>query len=121
MFKKIFAALAVCAVLIPTSATALDVKSPKVGLSKDLIYFVFPDRYRNGDTSNDLAGGKTTDPTSGFDPTSTAHFHGGDLKGLTGTCLPGDDGLARIKALGFTAVWLTPLVSRVLGQRFPQR
>lgn len=115
MFKKIFAALAVCAVLIPTSATALDVKSPKVGLSKDLIYFVFPDRYRNGDTSNDLAGGKTTDPTSGFDPTSTAHFHGGDLKGLTGTCLPGDDGLARIKALGFTAVWLTPLVTQTDG------
>ena len=115
MFKKVVAALAVCALLIPTSATAQEVKSPKVGLSKDLIYFVFPDRYRNGDVSNDLAGGTTTDPRSGFDPTSTAHFHGGDLKGLTGTCLPGDDGLARIKALGFTAVWLTPLVTQTDG------
>jgi glycosidase len=115
MFKKILAALAVCVILSPTSAIAQDVKSPKVGLSKDLIYFVFPDRYRNGDVSNDLAGGTTTDPTSGFDPTSTAHFHGGDLKGLTGTCLPGDDGLTRIKALGFTAVWLTPLVTQTDG------
>ena len=115
MFQKVVAALAVCALLIPTSATAQEVKSPKVGLSKDLIYFVFPDRYRNGDVSNDLAGGTTTDPRSGFDPTSTAHFHGGDLKGLTGTCLPGDDGLARIKALGFTAVWLTPLVTQTDG------
>jgi len=68
-----------------------------------------------GDTSNDLAGGKTVDPTNGYDPASTAHFHGGDLKGLTGTCQPGDDGLARIKALGFTAVWMTPLVTQVDG------
>ena len=74
----------------------------KVGLSSDLIYFVMPDRYKDGETSNDKL--------DGFIPTSTAHFHGGDLKGLTGTCAPGDDGLARIKSLGFTAVWVTPLV-----------
>ncbi|MDE3227850.1 MAG: hypothetical protein KGL47_04970, partial [Acidobacteriota bacterium] len=74
----------------------------QVGLSKDLIYFVFPDRYLNGDTSNDKF--------PGYDPTDTAFFHGGDLKGLTGTCSEGDNGLARIKKLGFTAVWVTPLV-----------
>lgn len=82
------------------------VKIPKVGLSSDLIYFVMPDRYKNGDPSNDRLGG-------GFDPRSTAFWHGGDLKGLTGTCQPGDDGLARIKSLGFTAVWVTPLVTQV--------
>jgi glycosidase len=74
----------------------------EVGLSKDLIYFVFPDRYLNGDTSNYKF--------PGYDPSGTAFFHGGDLKGLTGTCMPGDNGLARIKKLGFTAVWVTPLV-----------
>ena len=74
----------------------------KVGLSKDLIYFVFPDRYLNGDTSNDSY--------PGYNPKETAYFHGGDLKGLTGTCSAGDNGLARIKKLGFTAVWVTPLV-----------
>jgi glycosidase len=79
---------------------------PKVGLSSDLIYFVMPDRYKNGDTSNDRTGG-------GFDPRNTAFWHGGDLKGLTGNCQPGDDGLARIKSLGFTAVWVTPLVTQV--------
>lgn len=78
------------------------VETPKVGLAKDLIYFVLPDRYLNGDTTNDNY--------PGFNPKDTAFFHGGDLKGLTGTCLPGDNGLARIKSLGFTAVWLTPLV-----------
>jgi glycosidase len=115
MLKKFIAAIAFCALVIPHSATAQEIVKPQVGLSKDVIYFVFPDRYRNGDASNDLAGGKTSDTTSGYDPTSTAHFHGGDLKGLTGTCEPGDDGLARIKALGFTAVWLTPLVTQVDG------
>jgi glycosidase len=115
MLKKFIAALTFCALLIPNSATAEEIVKPQVGLSKDVIYFVFPDRYRNGDASNDLAGGKTSDPTSGYDPASTAHFHGGDLKGLTGTCVPGDDGLARIKQLGFTAVWLTPLVTQVDG------
>ena len=115
MLKKFIAGIALCALVIPYSATAQEVVKPQVGLTKDVIYFVFPDRYRNGDTSNDLAGGKTVDPTSGYNPTSTAHFHGGDLKGLTGTCQPGDDGLARIKALGFTAVWMTPLVTQVDG------
>lgn len=81
-------------------------KIPKVGLSSDLIYFVMPDRYKNGDTTNDRTGG-------GFDPRNTAFWHGGDLKGLTGSCQPGDDGLARIKSLGFTAVWVTPLVTQV--------
>lgn len=115
MFKKLIAGIVLCALIIPTSAVAQQISDPRVGLSQDLIYFVFPDRYRNGDASNDLAGGKTSDPTAGYDPTSTAHFHGGDLKGLTGSCQPGDDGLARIKALGFTSVWMTPLVTQVDG------
>jgi len=75
-----------------------------VGLSKDIIYFVMPDRYKDGDTKNDSIGG--------FNKSLTAFYHGGDLKGLTGTCEPGDDGLARIKSLGFTAVWLTPVVTQ---------
>ena len=73
----------------------------RTGIDKEVIYFVMPDRYRNGDSSNDNF--------PGFDPTHTAFFHGGDLKGLTGNCVD-DDGLARLKKLGFTAIWLTPLV-----------
>jgi glycosidase len=101
------------AVITPQQSQSVErVDLPRVGLSQDLIYFVMPDRYLNGDTNNDLAGGTTQDPTGGFDPTSTAFFHGGDLKGLTGNCTKGDNGLARIKDLGFTAVWLTPLVGQ---------
>ena len=63
-----------------------------------------PDRYKDGDKKNNDNGG--------FNTSLTAFYHGGDLKGLTGTCEPGDDGLARIKSLGFTAVWLTPVITQ---------
>lgn len=103
--KKLHLLIATIACFIfASSAVAASPALPaeQVGLSRDLIYFVFPDRYLNGDTSNDKF--------PGYDPTDTAFFHGGDLKGLTGTCSDGDNGLARIKKLGFTAVWVTPLV-----------
>ena len=89
---------------LSTISFGANVISPKVGLSQDLIYFVMPDRYKDGDKKNNDNGG--------FNTSLTAFYHGGDLKGLTGTCEPGDDGLARIKSLGFTAVWLTPLVTQ---------
>jgi len=88
--------------------TSLHAQTPKVdiartGIDKEVIYFVMPDRYRNGDVSND--------DLPGFNPAHTAFFHGGDLRGLTGNCVD-DDGLARLKKLGFTAIWLTPLVAQ---------
>ncbi|MEY3347812.1 MAG: hypothetical protein RL159_498 [Actinomycetota bacterium] len=95
--------LSVFALLLPTSSFASNelVDTYRTGLDKEVIYFVMPDRYRNGDTSNDNQ--------PGFNPTHTAFFHGGDLRGLTGNCKD-DDGLARLKNLGFTAIWMTPLV-----------
>ena len=91
------------ALLHPVSASRGDkqVDGYRTGLDREIIYFVMPDRYRNGDTTNDNL--------PGFNPSHTAYFHGGDLKGLTGNCKD-DDGLARLKKLGFTAIWLTPLV-----------
>lgn len=104
----IFVSLSVTFSSMPYAVNAASTapQTSRVGLASDLIYFVMPDRYLNGDTSNDRIGG-------GYNPSDTAFFHGGDLKGLTGTCAPGDNGLARIKSLGFTAVWLTPLVTQV--------
>jgi glycosidase len=92
--------------LLLTPFTSLYAQTPTIdvartGIDKEVIYFVMPDRYRNGDSSNDSF--------PGFNPTHTAFFHGGDLKGLTGNCID-DDGLARLKKLGFTAIWITPLV-----------
>lgn len=68
----------------------------------EVVYFVLPDRFENGDPSNDR-GGLTGDRLeTGFDPTSKAFFNGGDLKGLTSR-------LGYIQGLGATAVWVGPV------------
>jgi len=102
--KSAIALLAFIFLSLSTFSYASAPSKVAVGLSKDIIYFVMPDRYKDGDLTNNNIGG--------FNQSLTAFNHGGDLKGLTGTCEPGDDGLARIKSLGFTAVWLTPLVTQ---------
>jgi glycosidase len=68
----------------------------------EIIYFVLPDRFENGNPANDRGGLRGDRLKHGFDPTSKAFFHGGDLQGLTSR-------LDYIQALGATAVWLTPV------------
>jgi glycosidase len=75
-----------------------------------VIYFVMPDRYANGDESNDLGGLSGMRDNTGFDPTDTGFYHGGDLKGLIGGCTDPQRGLKRLSDLGFTGIWVTPLV-----------
>jgi glycosidase len=68
----------------------------------EIIYFLLPDRFENGDTANDrggLTGGRLI---TGFDPTAKGFYHGGDLKGLISR-------LDYIQGLGATAVWLGPI------------
>src|SRR2546422_1080532 len=68
----------------------------------EIIYFLLPDRFENGDASNDrggLSGGRLT---TGFDPTATGFYHGGDLRGLISR-------LDYIQGLGATAVWVAPV------------
>jgi neopullulanase len=68
----------------------------------EVIYFLLPDRFENGDPSNDR-GGLTGDRlATGFDPTHKGFYHGGDLKGVT-------ERLDYIQGLGATAVWLAPI------------
>jgi glycosidase len=68
----------------------------------EIVYFVLPDRFENGNPANDRGGLRGGRLENGFDPTSKAFFHGGDLQGLTAR-------LDYIQALGATAVWLTPV------------
>lgn len=68
----------------------------------DIIYFVLPDRFENGDPSNDQGGMSGGPGDHGFDPSRPKFYHGGDLKGLT-------ERLDYIKELGATAVWFTPV------------
>ena len=68
----------------------------------EIIYFMLPDRFENGDAGNDR-GGLTGDRLhTGFDPTGKGFYHGGDLKGLISR-------LDYIQSLGATAIWLGPI------------
>ena len=64
-----------------------------------------PDRYANGDPANDQGGLTGSKNQTGYDPTDPGYYHGGDLKGL-------DQHLQRIKDLGFTALWVTPVLKQ---------
>ena len=68
----------------------------------EVVYFVLPDRFANGDPANDRGGIKGDRLKTGFDPAAKGFYHGGDLKGLTAH-------LDYIQALGATAVWFAPV------------
>lgn len=78
--------------------------------ASESIYFVLTDRFVNGDPSNDHRdqGGKhrTFDvPTPGAPPGETDNigYLGGDFKGIV-------DNAGYIRDMGFTSVWVTPIV-----------
>jgi glycosidase len=79
-------------------------------LASQRIYFVLADRYANGDPSNDRGGASGGRSLTGYDPADIGWYHGGDVRGLTGACTDTRTGLARIKSLGFTSIWLAPVV-----------
>ena len=68
----------------------------------EVIYFVLPDRFENGDPTNDRGGLTGGRDKTGFDPTAKGFFHGGDLKGLT-------QRLDYVQSLGATAIWVGPV------------
>jgi glycosidase len=66
-----------------------------------VIYLTMPDRFANGDPTNDDAG-----QPGCHDPTSPNLFHGGDVAGLR-------QHVGYLKDLGIGAVWATPLYVQV--------
>jgi glycosidase len=68
----------------------------------EIIYLVMPDRFANGDPANDRGGRSGDRSITGYDPSSKAFYHGGDLRGVTAH-------LDYIQSLGATAIWLTPV------------
>lgn len=66
--------------------------------SDDVIYLIMPDRFANGDPSND-------DPAISrglHDRSKSRYYHGGDFAGIM-------QRLPYVKDLGVTAIWLTPI------------
>ena len=68
----------------------------------EIIYFLLPDRFENGDLANDRGGLKGDRLHTGYDPASKAFYNGGDFKGVMKR-------LNYIQSLGATAVWLAPV------------
>lgn len=69
--------------------------------SADLVYLAMPDRFSNGDPSNDVVSTTRENLLNRGNPFSR---HGGDLKGV-------ENKLDYLKDLGATTVWLTPIVA----------
>ncbi|WP_421989970.1 alpha-amylase family glycosyl hydrolase [Qipengyuania sp.] len=70
--------------------------------SEEIVYFVLPDRFENGDPTNDTGDFTGDRLATGYDPTAKGFFHGGDLKGLT-------QRLDYLERLGVTAIWFAPI------------
>ena len=91
------------ALLFAAPAVSAQTADYRARLPQDeVIYFLLPDRFENGDTANDRGGLKGGPLVTGFDPTAKGFYHGGDLKGLTRR-------LDYIQSLGATALWVGPI------------
>ena len=75
--------------------------------SKDFIYFLMPDRFSNGDKSNDRVAG-LKDQSLNRD--SIFLRHGGDLQGVL-------NHLDYLQGLGVTSLWMTPVLENDMPNR----
>ncbi|MCX7282811.1 MAG: alpha-amylase family glycosyl hydrolase [Novosphingobium sp.] len=100
--KRVIAAL--CAAWLGTTAASAQTVGDYRGryASDEVIYFVLPDRFENGDPGNDRGGLKGGRLSTGFDPADKGFFHGGDFNGLK-------ERLPYLQKLGITALWLSPI------------
>ncbi|MFS8082460.1 MAG: cyclomaltodextrinase N-terminal domain-containing protein, partial [Ginsengibacter sp.] len=75
--------------------------------SNDLIYLIMPDRFSNGDTSNDRIFGMRD---QSLNRDSVYARHGGDLKGI-------QNHLDYFKSLGINTLWLNPVIENDMYNR----
>ncbi|RXK61890.1 alpha-amylase [Lacibacter luteus] len=75
--------------------------------SSDLMYLIMPDRFSNGDPSNDRVPGMK-DQTLRRD--TVFNRHGGDLKGI-------QNHLNYFTDLGVTTLWLNPIIENDMAER----
>lgn len=88
-----FAALAVtCAVALGVAPIGAQITA------EDAIYFIITDRFRDGDAANNFS----------VRPTDARGYHGGDFAGIIAS-------LDYIADLGFTAIWISPVVDNAGG------
>jgi glycosidase len=73
--------------------------------SSDVMYLLMPDRFANGDPSNDEIEGMK----EGLKRRKRYGRHGGDIKGIR-------DHLDYIADMGFTAIWLNPVLENDMAE-----
>jgi len=75
--------------------------------SADLIYLIMPDRFSNGDPTNDKVAGMRD---QSLNRDTVFNRHGGDLQGV-------QNKLDYIKSLGVTTIWLNPVIENDMPNR----
>lgn len=75
--------------------------------SSDFIYFLMPDRFSNGDVSNDQVAGMRD---QSLNRDSIYHRHGGDMQGVI-------DHLDYLQGMGVTTLWMTPVLENDMPNR----
>ncbi|MFQ5447881.1 MAG: glycoside hydrolase family 13 protein [Saprospiraceae bacterium] len=73
--------------------------------NSDVLYLITPDRFANGDPANDEIPGMKEKPNRSF----KGGRHGGDIDGIR-------QHLDYIADLGFTAIWLNPVLENNMAQ-----
>ncbi len=97
-----------------TFSYELKKREPGSGVNKhlgvntaDLMYLIMPDRFSNGDPSNDKVAGYRD---QSLNRDSIYLRHGGDLKGI-------ENKLDYLQDLGVTALWLNPVIENDMPER----
>jgi glycosidase len=107
---------AVCHITTPTGTTSFELplaaRAMKLGkfqgLSRDdVIYLIMPDRFANGDPTND----EPVEARGTHDRSNPRAYHGGDLRGIR-------EHLPYVKDLGVTTLWLTPILKNGAAQDY---
>jgi glycosidase len=107
---------AVCRVTTPAGATSFELplatRALKLGkfqgLSpEDVIYLIMPDRFANGDPTND----EPAEAPRTHNRSNPRAYHGGDLRGIR-------EHLPYLKDLGVTTLWLTPILKNGPAQDY---
>jgi glycosidase len=106
----------VCRIETPKGPTSFELplaaRAPTLGRFQglspdDVIYLIMPDRFANGDPTND----DPADAPGWLDRAKPRAYHGGDLRGI-------QNHLVYLKELGVTTLWLTPVVKNGAAQDY---
>jgi neopullulanase len=108
---------AVCRITTPAGATSFELPLAARGgdtihkfqglAPEDVLYLIMPDRFANGDPSND----EPAEFPGSHDRAKPRAYHGGDFRGV-------QQHLSYLKDLGVTTLWLTPVVKNGAAQDY---